>query len=163
MTSQRHSALISSDSEQFQFWFSAVYYLKISEQRWKRKFSELKISAGCLWNSADSELNSTDLLCNISAFWRLKNDNFWLLVNFFEIFKSTSMSRHIFKIFKPICAKTLTTKISWLFSRLMGQCYKKNSNVCVSLTAQVTKLIWFNFSKKFPSSQMNFQNYLKNI
>ena len=43
--SQRHSALISSDSEYFQVCFSAVHYLKISEQRWKRKFSELKISA----------------------------------------------------------------------------------------------------------------------
>ena len=52
LTSQRHSALISSDSEYFQVCFSAVHYLKISEQRWfsseqlwKRKFSELKISA----------------------------------------------------------------------------------------------------------------------
>ena len=52
LTSQKHSALISSDSEYFQVCFSAVHYLKISEQRWfsseqrwKRKFSELKISA----------------------------------------------------------------------------------------------------------------------
>ena len=52
LRSQRHSALISSDSEYFQLCFSAVHYLKISEQRWfsseqrwKRKFSELKISA----------------------------------------------------------------------------------------------------------------------
>ena len=52
LTSQRHSALISSDSKYFQVCFSAVHYLKISkqrwfssEQRWKRKFSELKISA----------------------------------------------------------------------------------------------------------------------
>ena len=49
LTSQRHSALISSDSEYFQVCFSAVHYLKISEQRWfsseqrwKRKFSEQK-------------------------------------------------------------------------------------------------------------------------
>ena len=52
LTSQRHSALISSDSEYFQVCFSAAHYLKISEQRWfsseqrwKRKLSELKISA----------------------------------------------------------------------------------------------------------------------
>ena len=52
LTSQRRSVLISSDSEYFQVCFSAVHYLKISEQRWfsseqrwKRKFSELKISA----------------------------------------------------------------------------------------------------------------------
>ena len=34
LTSQRHSGLISSDSEQFQVCFSAFHYLKISEQRW---------------------------------------------------------------------------------------------------------------------------------
>ena len=52
LMSQRYSALISSDSEYFQVCFSAVHYLKLSEQpwfrseqRWKRKFSELKISA----------------------------------------------------------------------------------------------------------------------
>ena len=33
LTSQRASALISSDSEMFQFWFSAVHCLKISGQR----------------------------------------------------------------------------------------------------------------------------------
>ena len=33
LTSQRHSALISSDSEYCQVCFSAVHYLKISEQR----------------------------------------------------------------------------------------------------------------------------------
>ena len=33
LTSQRHSALISSDPEYFQVCFSAVHYLKISEQR----------------------------------------------------------------------------------------------------------------------------------
>ena len=33
LTSQRHSALISSDSEYFQVCFSAVHYLKISEQQ----------------------------------------------------------------------------------------------------------------------------------
>ena len=33
LTSQWHSALISSDSEMFQFWFKAVDLSKISEQR----------------------------------------------------------------------------------------------------------------------------------
>ena len=42
VTSERHSAPISSDSEMFQFWFSANYYLKISEQHWKWQISELK-------------------------------------------------------------------------------------------------------------------------
>ena len=52
LTSLRHSALITSDSEYFQVCFSAVHYLKISEQRWfsseqrwKQKLSELRISA----------------------------------------------------------------------------------------------------------------------
>ena len=60
LTSQRHSALISSDSEYFHFCFSAVHYLKISEQRWvsavqhwKPNVSEQRKSA---LNSADSEL-----------------------------------------------------------------------------------------------------------
>ena len=63
LTSQRHSALISSDSEYFQVCFSAVHYLKISEQRWfsseqrwKRKFSELKISAETALFSFETEL-----------------------------------------------------------------------------------------------------------
>ena len=63
LTSQRHSALISSNSEYFQVCFSAVHYLKISEQRWfrseqrwKRKFSELKISAETALFSSETEL-----------------------------------------------------------------------------------------------------------
>ena len=63
LTSQRHSALISSDSEYFQVCFSAVHYLKISEQRWftseqrwKRKFSELKISAETALIFSETEL-----------------------------------------------------------------------------------------------------------
>ena len=69
LTSQRHSALISSDSEYFQVCFSALHYLKISEQpwfsseqRWKRKFSELKISAETALIFSETELNSADLL-----------------------------------------------------------------------------------------------------
>ena len=63
LTSQRHSALISSNSEYFQVCFSAVHYLKISEQRWfsseqrwKRKFSELKISAETALIFSETEL-----------------------------------------------------------------------------------------------------------
>ena len=63
LTSQRNSALISSDSEYFQVCFSAVHYLKISEQRWfsseqswKRKFSQLKISAETALFSSETEL-----------------------------------------------------------------------------------------------------------
>ena len=41
LTSQRHSALISSDPEYFQVCFSAVHYLKISEQRWFSSETEL--------------------------------------------------------------------------------------------------------------------------
>ena len=76
LTSQRHSALISSDSEQFQVCFSAVHYLKISEQSWFR-------------------LNSAD-------FWRIQNDNFWLILHFF---------RNFWRYLSPICEKKLINKI----------------------------------------------------
>ena len=73
LTSQRHSALISSDSEYFQVCFSAVHYLKISEQRWfsseqrwKWKISELKISAETVLIFSETELNSADFLWNRS-------------------------------------------------------------------------------------------------
>ena len=49
LTSQRHSALISSDSGQFQICFSTVHYLKISEQRWKWNFLELRISTEAMF------------------------------------------------------------------------------------------------------------------
>ena len=59
LNSQSLSALISSDSDIIQFWFSAVQYLKISEQRWfnseerwKPEISELEISADQRWISA---------------------------------------------------------------------------------------------------------------
>ena len=91
LTSQRHSALISCGSEYFQVCFSAVHYLKISEQRWfsseqhwKRKFSELKISAETalfqrwfLWNSADSELNSADFLWTSAEQRSFLNNSEW--------------------------------------------------------------------------------------
>ena len=73
LTSQRHSALISSDSEELQVCFSTVHYLKIyekrwfsSEQRWNPQISEFEISADFLLNRADSELNSADFFWNSS-------------------------------------------------------------------------------------------------
>ena len=84
LTSQRHSALISSDSEYFQVCFSAVHYLKISEQRWfsseqrwKRKFSELKISAEKALIFSETALNSAD-------FWIIQNDNCWFIFHYFQ-------------------------------------------------------------------------------
>ena len=56
------------------------------------------------WNSSDSELNSTD-------FWRIQNDAFWLLFQFFQIFSSTSFLRHIIQIISPICEKKWTKNI----------------------------------------------------
>ena len=52
LTSQRHSALISSDSEEFQVCFSAVHYLKISETALFSSETALNFP---VLNSADSE------------------------------------------------------------------------------------------------------------
>ena len=83
LTSQRHSALISSDSEQFQVYFSAVHYLKISEQRWKRKFSELRFSlkqrcfsVDFLWNSDEQSCFLTDSECQLLVHFPIFR-NFW--------------------------------------------------------------------------------------
>ena len=141
LTSQRHSALISSDSEYFQICFSAVHYLKISEQRWfsseqrwKRKFSELKIIAETALHSAD--------------FWIIENDKYWLIFTFFKIFRSTSISRHVILNFKSVYVKKWATNI--YFSIFVHA--KDITNTWIfrfTVTAQVTKQIWFNFSETF--------------
>ena len=89
LTPQKHSALISSDSEYFQVCFCTVHYLKISEQRWfsseqrwQRKFSELKISAVSAMISSATALSR-------AVFWRIQNDNvfvtFFIFSKFFEV------------------------------------------------------------------------------
>ena len=112
LTSQRQSALINSDSEIFQFWFSAVHYLIISGQRRKQKFSELKIStekrcfnSDFLWNLPDSQLNCVD-------FWRIQNDNFKLMI--FSIFfwkfqKYLNFEAH-YSAFQPNLQKEVNNK-----------------------------------------------------
>ena len=58
LTFQGHPALISSDAETFQFWFSAVQYLEISEQRDSTLNS---VKNENFWSSK-SALNSADFL-----------------------------------------------------------------------------------------------------
>ena len=71
---QRHSALISSDSEMFQFSFS-VHYLKISEKHWKQNCSELKIGSDYLSSRAD--------------FWRIQANWQFAVTSFFLHFRGT--------------------------------------------------------------------------
>ena len=96
LTSQRHSALISSDSEYFQVCLSAVHYLKISETALIQLWTALKteifraqnqrcISANFLWNTDDSGLNSTDFLWNSDEqSWFLADSEWQFLVHFFS-------------------------------------------------------------------------------
>ena len=137
LTSQRHSALISSDSEQFRLCFSAVHYLKISEQRWfsseqrwKRKFSELRISAETTLIFSETALIqgwtaliSFETAMNSADFWRIQNDNFLFIFHcFFEICGCTSVLRHINQNLSPICEQKLSAKIK-VFNLLTGQRY----------------------------------------
>ena len=100
LTSQRQSALLSSGSEEFQFWFGAVHYLndlKTSEQRWfnseqhwKRKLSKPKISG--------------EQRC-------LRADQRWFSMDSKLIIQRTSVPTIVILVFSPICEKTCTTKI----------------------------------------------------
>ena len=96
--------------------FSAVHYLKnfkhgwfSSEQRWKRKFSELRIStehcyfnADFLWNSAEQR-----------SFSWIQEDIFQCHYQFFfEIRRSTSISRYRIVIFSPYCWEEVNRKKS---------------------------------------------------
>ena len=154
LTSRRHSALVSSDSEYLDVCFSAVHYLKmkISEQRWfsseqcwKWKFSEPRINGDFLWNSADSQLNSVNFFCNSAELRRFFTDWEWqFMVNFsflFKICRSTSVN------FQP----NLRKEVESLF--VQSSCGQKVQqfleNLGFSVIAQVAKLIWFNFPKAF--------------
>ena len=94
LTSQRHSALTSSDSEYFQVCFSAVHYLKISkqrwfssEQRWKRKFSEQKNQR---WIRAVSALIFSETALKHQIF-RAKNQR-WIRAVLALIFSETELN-----------------------------------------------------------------------
>ena len=125
--------------------FSAVHYLKVSEQRWfsseqrwKRKFSELKLSAETalfhLWFSLKHPSPEWKFLANFSLF--------------FKIFLSTSISRHIILVSTPFYENNRATKI--YFSNCVQANNIKHTWIFgFTLTAQVTKQIWFNFSRTF--------------
>ena len=148
LTSQRHSALISSDSEYFQVCFSAVHYLRISEQRWfsseqrwKRKFSELKISAETALFSSETELIQswtamifsetalkleTRLIFNISSEWPTANSS--CLQKFkpsttqsYMIYQSNLRWKHVGRLMRS------TT----IFITCVG-IYEENKNACGS-------------------------------
>ena len=103
LTSQRHSVLISFDSENFQVCFSAVLYLKICEQRWFNPgvFHVLWISAEKRHNSetalfrADylSDFNSSNKNWhNSNKFWPTLHSNILFVPSFqFKASSSTGI------------------------------------------------------------------------
>ena len=154
-------------------------------QRWKRKFSELRISADFhwnsadsklnsvdflwnsadselssvdfLWNSANSELSSVDFLWNSADFWRIQKDN----SSFFRTFRITSNLRHIIEIFSPIGERNLTLKLS-LFNLLTGRRFYKKLKVWAFCywSGNKTDMVEF-FKNIFPFSGMNFHESFK--
>ena len=125
LTSQRHSALISSDWEYFQVCFSAVHNLKVSdyrwigsEKRWKRKFSEQRTSA---LNTADSFWNNAELLLFWTALIQWKSELIssetelisadvfhflWISAEKRQISKTALFSADYLWDFNPWCHKT---------------------------------------------------------
>ena len=168
ITYQIHSALINSDSEIFHFCFSAVHYLKVSEQRWfssernwKRKFSNLK-------NSAVSALISSETAPNSADFWQIQNGNFCLIFQFYSkilfiIFEASQFWGTWF-LFSAQYTKSSEQQKFTCSIFLQAKDIIKTWIFGFVVTAQVTKQIWFNFSKNvFAFSGMNFQDYLEKL
>ena len=126
-----------------------------ADQLWFRTISSLFQRCSLpenLWNSADSGLNSADFLWNSDEQrWFLNNSDWKFLVNFtlfIKIFLSTSISRHIILVFNPVYEKKWATKI--FFSIFVQDKDITHTRIFgFTVTAQVTKQIWFNFSKTF--------------
>ena len=146
---QRWSALIQ---KYFQVCFSAVHYLKISKQRWKRKFSELKISA---------ETALFQRWFSLKQRWFLNYSERHLFVNFslFSKFsKYINFGAHN-SGFQPSLWKELSSKYVLLHFRITY-----TGTFRFTATAQVTKQIWFNFSKTFLRLQgWNFKIIPRNL
>ena len=96
-------------------------------------------SADFVWNSAEQRWFLTDSEWQFSA-------NFFIFSKIY-IFIHTSISRNIFQILGPICENKLTTKTLLNFSRAKDK--TKSRKFGYFVTAQVTKMIWFKFSKAF--------------
>ena len=152
LTPQTQSALIRKISSLFQSCSLPENLWTALIQLWaalKTKFPELRISAeqcclsaDFLWNSADSKLNSAD-------FWCIQKDNFWLFFVFFRNFqKYFSFEAHITDFQRNVQKRTEQQKFS---HSIFFQAWDKPTTrkVAYSAKTQVTKLIWFNFSKAF--------------
>ena len=171
LTSQRHSALISSDSEYFQVCFSAVHYLKISEQRWfsseqrwKRKISELKISAETALIFFETSLiqSWTALISSETAdFWSIQNDNFRLIFNYFQNFcKYLKFEAHKFG-FQPSLRKEVRNK-NFFYHFRIDESYNTCFNFwvycyCSSNKTDMVQL----FKNIFAFIGVKFQDYSK--
>ena len=100
-------------------------------------------SANFLWKSADSERNSANSLWNSTELrWFLRDSErqYYFFLFFSKIFRSSSISRHIFLIFSPICEKKFSFSIFFWATDIT------NTKVWVVVTAQVTKVV----GSKFP-------------
>ena len=170
LTSQRHSALISSDSEYFQVCFSAVHYLKISEQRWfsseqrwKRKFSELKISAETALIQSWTALITSETALNSSDFWIIQNDKFWLILLFFQNFsKYLNFEAHN-SGFQPSLRKEVSNK-NLLLHFPTRQRYNTYLNFWVDCycSSNKTDMVQL-FRKIFAFIGLKIQDYSKKI
>ena len=117
-------------------------------QLWTALKTEIFRAKNQRWNSAVSVLIFSETALNRIDFWIIQNDNFWLIFHFEKSFVCTSISRHITLVFSPVYGKKWAKQIyfsifiqakdithTWIFE--------------FTVTAQVTKQIWFNFSKTF--------------
>ena len=129
LTFQSHSPLISSNSEMFQVWFSPEN----------------------LWNSANSELNSTHVLRESPGQYWFLTGSMTLLGNFFhflKIFKCTSISR--LKFLFSIQFVNINEKQNFFVSIISrSENITTNRKFGFSVTDQLAKLIGFKFSKTF--------------
>ena len=148
LKSQRHSALISSDSEMFHFWFSAVHYLKISkqasfsfEQRWKLKFIEERQNQSC--TALKQPLISFEAALYSPDFFRFR-----LLAN----------SRELNSDFQPKRQKQ-TTKL--VVQCATGPNLQQKLFFWVLATAKVTELIWSKRLKYFSVQRDKFSGRFK--
>ena len=129
----------------FQFWFNAVHHLELSEQRWfsseqrwKQKISELKISA-------EQRFSALIFVCNIAEqLWFFKDSQREFAVNFkfFENFRSTSILKRIIE----------AVNNNAVVQSFLGQRYIKYSKFLVFVTACLSMMKIWNTKYGYASS-----------
>ena len=153
LTSQRHSALISSDSEYFQVCFSAVHYLKISETALIQSWTAL-ISSETALISSETALNSAD-------FWIIQNANCWFIFHYVQNFsKYLNFEAHN-SGFQPCLRKEVSNKNLLLHFRTGQRCNKYfNFWVYCYCSSNKTDMVQL-FKNIFAFIGVKFQDYSK--